>query len=251
MPSSTMRSNSSRSVRVVERGDDEQHEVGARGARLEHLVRRRDEVLAQHGQRDRGADGLEVGERAAEPAALGEHADRARAAELVAARRARPGRRCRASAPRDGLDALDLGDDLDAVGRAAAPRGRRAPPGARAPRARPRRAARVSRRASESATAFAVSSASTRQCAFCGDLRAADAVAGAGQDPADDRADDAGAPPTPRRATARSKKNATVPIVKAMSMMMTAVHAAGECPWPGSACSVLMMLLRCGVSGPV
>src|SRR4051794_3790358 len=47
----------------------------------------------------------------------------------------------------------------------------------------------------------------------------------------------------------RSRKNATVPMVTAMSMMMTEVHAAGECPWPGSACSVLMLLLRCGVSG--
>ena len=34
--------------RVVERGDDQQHQVGAGGAGLEHLVAGDDEVLAQH-----------------------------------------------------------------------------------------------------------------------------------------------------------------------------------------------------------
>src|SRR5215218_7019179 len=45
-----------------------------------------------------------------------------------------------------------------------------------------------------------------------------------------------------------SKKNAIVPIVMATSMIVTEVHAAGECPWPGSAVSMLMMLLRAGFS---
>ena len=41
--------------------------------------------LRSTGSADRSANRLEVGERSAEPATLGEHADRARAAELIAA----------------------------------------------------------------------------------------------------------------------------------------------------------------------
>jgi hypothetical protein len=100
---------------LLQGGHDEQHEVGAGRPRLEDLVRVGDEVFAQHGQRHGGTHGFEVGERTAELAALGEHADDARSPGLVgagegggigdlgegAARRAR---------------ALHLGDDLDPFG---------------------------------------------------------------------------------------------------------------------------------------
>ena len=61
---------------VVERGDDQQHQVGAGGAGLDQLVAVDDEVLAQHGYVDRGPHRAQVVEAAAEPALLGEHADR-------------------------------------------------------------------------------------------------------------------------------------------------------------------------------
>ena len=78
--------------RLLERGDDEQHEVRARGACLEDLVRLGDEVFAQHGDLDGGAHLREVVERSAEAAPLGQHADRARSAGLVRDARGRPGR---------------------------------------------------------------------------------------------------------------------------------------------------------------
>ena len=51
---------------VGERGDDEQHRVGADGPGLEHLHLVDDEVLAQDRHVDRRASGVEVGDRAAE-----------------------------------------------------------------------------------------------------------------------------------------------------------------------------------------
>ena len=69
--------------RLVERGDDEQDEVGAVGSRLEHLVGVDDEVLAQHRDVDRGADGREVSQGATEAALLGQDADGARPATGV------------------------------------------------------------------------------------------------------------------------------------------------------------------------
>src|SRR6185369_10430698 len=93
---------------------DEEDEVGAACPRLPQLVARDDEVLAQHRDVDRGADGVEVLERAAEATLLGEDADDGSAARLVVGReRGRVG---------DGREralgraaALDLGDDPDAV----------------------------------------------------------------------------------------------------------------------------------------
>ena len=117
---------------LLERGDDEQDDVGAVGAGLVHLVAADDEVLAQHRDVDDGADGVEVGQRAAEAAPLGEHADDAGAAGLVLAGErggvGDVGQRALGRAA-----ALDLGDDADA-GRAqrgqgvAGPGGRRARP---------------------------------------------------------------------------------------------------------------------------
>ena len=101
---------------LVERRDDQQYQVGARGAGLEHLVRIGDELLAQHRDRHGVADGLEVGERTVEPPLLGQHADRARPAGLV--RDGECGRvRDRGERPARGARALHLGDDLDAVRR--------------------------------------------------------------------------------------------------------------------------------------
>ena len=71
---------------LLERRDDEEHEIGAGGASLEHLVLGRDEVLAEDRQRDGGLDGLEVGEASLEAASLGQDRDRGCAALLVEAR---------------------------------------------------------------------------------------------------------------------------------------------------------------------
>ena len=54
--------------RALEGGDDQQHQVGAGGARLEELVAGHDEVLAQQRGRDGGPDGAQVLEAAAEAA---------------------------------------------------------------------------------------------------------------------------------------------------------------------------------------
>ena len=77
---------------LLERGDEQQRQVGAAGARLPQLVAGEDEVLAQHRNLDGGADRLEVVESAAETAPLGEHADRRSAASLVVRGQRRPGR---------------------------------------------------------------------------------------------------------------------------------------------------------------
>ena len=84
---------------LLQRGDDEQHDVGTVRAGLVHLVAGDDEVLAQHGDVDGGPDGGQVGLRAAEAAPLGEHADHPRAAGGVLRGRARPGRGCRPARP--------------------------------------------------------------------------------------------------------------------------------------------------------
>ena len=60
---------------LLQRRDDEQHEVRAVRPRLVHLVGADDEVLAQDRDVDPGAHGGEVGQRPAEPALLGEDAD--------------------------------------------------------------------------------------------------------------------------------------------------------------------------------
>ena len=61
---------------VVERGHDQQHQVGSRGAGLEQLVAGHHEVLAQERRRDGRADSAEVVQAATEAALLGEHGDR-------------------------------------------------------------------------------------------------------------------------------------------------------------------------------
>ena len=84
------------------------------GAGLPQLVAGDDEVLAQHRDVDRGAHGVQVGERPAEPALLGEHADDGGAAGLVVG-----GERGRVVDGRElalgRAAALDLGDDAHAV----------------------------------------------------------------------------------------------------------------------------------------
>ena len=86
------------SSRRLERGDDQQHRVGARGARLVQLVGVDDEVLAQQRQRAGRARRAEVRERAAEVRPLGEHRDRDRAAALVGGHDLARGRAPRAAA---------------------------------------------------------------------------------------------------------------------------------------------------------
>ena len=103
-----------RQQRLLERGDDQQHQVGTGRAGLEHLVRRGDEVLAQHRHRHGRPDGLEVGEAALEAAFLGEHGDRGGSPGLVQGRlQGGVGDRGEVAARR--ARALDLGDDLHPV----------------------------------------------------------------------------------------------------------------------------------------
>ena len=98
---------------LLEGGDDEQGEVGAVRAALPQLVAGDDEVLAQHRHVDPRADGVEVGQAAAEAARLGEHADDAGAAGLVVGGQA-GGVGDRGERALAGAAALDLGDDGDA-----------------------------------------------------------------------------------------------------------------------------------------
>ena len=93
---------SAASSRGVERGDDQQHRVGAGRARLVQLVGVDDEVLAQHRQRAAARARAQVLERAAEVRPLGQHRQRDRAAALVGARRSRARRRRSRSAPAEG-----------------------------------------------------------------------------------------------------------------------------------------------------
>ncbi len=99
---------------LLERGDDEQHQVGAARAGLPQLVARDDEVLAQHRDVDRGAHRVQIGQRAAEPALLGEHADAGRTAGfVVGGERGRVVDACELALGR--AAALDLGDHPDPV----------------------------------------------------------------------------------------------------------------------------------------
>ena len=91
--------------RLLERGDDQQHQIGAVRPGFGHLVRRDDEVLAQQRNVDGGPDRIEVGERTAEAPLLGEHADRRRAARRRRPRPARPGRRSSPARPCSGSGA--------------------------------------------------------------------------------------------------------------------------------------------------
>lgn len=99
---------------LFEGGDDQQREVGAVRARLPQLVRGDDEVLAEDRDVDLGADGLQVGQRAAEAALLGEDGDDGRPAGLVVrGERGRVGDGGQRAL--GGAGALDLADDGDAL----------------------------------------------------------------------------------------------------------------------------------------
>jgi hypothetical protein len=95
---------------LLERGHNEQHQVGTVRPCLMHLVRRDDEVLAQHRHTDRGSHGRQILQRPAEPPALGEHADAARAAGRVLTGQFRRVRNVGQRALRRRRP-LDLGDD--------------------------------------------------------------------------------------------------------------------------------------------
>ena len=213
---------------LLERRDDEQDEVGAGGARLEHLVLGGDEVLAQHRQADGGLDGDEVGEAALEPAALGEDRDRGRAALLVEAGLV-GGIRDGGEVAARGARALHLGDDLDAVGGSER--------GERVERRRLReRGGLDGRQRLLGGSGLGILNRAGREVGehasmlFRRVLRAVDAVAGLGHAPADERPDDDDARPTIHTTTGMSRKKKNVPIATPTSMMMTAVQAAGECP---------------------
>src|SRR3954447_4553400 len=99
---------------LLQRRDDQQHHVGTRRPRLPELVRRDDEVLAQHGYVDPAADRPQVVQAAVEPALLGQHRDRRGATLLVL-----PGQCGRigdlGQIARGRAGSLHLGDDRDAV----------------------------------------------------------------------------------------------------------------------------------------
>jgi len=61
---------------LLECGDDQQNQVGAVRTGLVDLIAGDHEVLTQHRHGDRGTDGRQVVQRTAEPAPLGQHADR-------------------------------------------------------------------------------------------------------------------------------------------------------------------------------
>ena len=93
-------------------GDDQQGHVGAVRPGLPQLVGADHEVLAEHGDADPLPDGVQVGQAAAEPAALGEHADDPGAARLVVG--GQPGRVVDGrERPLGRARPLDLGDDRD------------------------------------------------------------------------------------------------------------------------------------------
>ena len=127
-------------VACVERGDDQQHRVGAGRRRLVHLVGVDDEVLAQDRQRAGRARLAQVVERAAEVRALGEDRQRRRAAALVGLDDLGHRRAARGSRPRCGERRLCSAITRDARA-APAPRRTGGPRGARRARARARPAA--------------------------------------------------------------------------------------------------------------
>ena len=105
---------------LFQRGNDQEHEVGAVSTRLVDLIRRNDKVLAQNRNIDGRAHCVKIRERTVEATLLGEHRDDRRSPGLV--------RRCEGCGVRDGCErtlgrrrSLHLGDDLD--GTIAAPQG--------------------------------------------------------------------------------------------------------------------------------
>lgn len=107
---------------VVEGGDDEQDQIRPVGPGLVDLVLVDREVLAQHRDAHGAAHGVQIGQRAAEAALLGEHGDHGRTAALVGGGQGGGvvDRRQRALRRRG---ALDLRDDLQGVAVQTAQRG--------------------------------------------------------------------------------------------------------------------------------
>ena len=62
-------------IGFTQRCDDQQDEVGTGRPRLDNLIRVDDEVLAQHGDRDRSADRFEISQRSTEAMRLREDTD--------------------------------------------------------------------------------------------------------------------------------------------------------------------------------
>jgi len=101
-----------RELAVLERRDDQQDGVCSHRPSIENVALAHGEVLAQHGELDGGARGLEVGTAAGEERLVGEHGQTARPACSV---RSRQG--CRVELGREHTlrrrAALDLGDQCD------------------------------------------------------------------------------------------------------------------------------------------
>ena len=97
---------------LLEGGDDEENHVGAMRARLPHLVRGDDEVLAQHGNVHLAAHRVQVGEAPAESPRLRKYGDCRCPSGLVLRRECGRVGDVRELALRRALT-LDLGDDRD------------------------------------------------------------------------------------------------------------------------------------------
>jgi hypothetical protein len=112
MPSSRLRARELAQLLVGEGGDDQQDQVSAVRAGFPDLVLVDHEVLAQHRNVHRGTDGVQIGERAAEAALLGQDTDHGGPAVGVL-RGERRGVRDAGEVALGGAAALDLGDDLE------------------------------------------------------------------------------------------------------------------------------------------
>ena len=74
---------------IVDRGHDDQNAVGAVGPRFGHLIGVVHEILAQHGQRRRGARLAQMIEAALERRPVGENRKAGRSARLIGRRQRR------------------------------------------------------------------------------------------------------------------------------------------------------------------
>ena len=98
-PACRAASTSAAQRRRVEDAHDQQHRVGAGGRASSEIALVEQEVLAQQRHADGDARRAQIGRRAVEERALGEHRDRGRAGALVARARWRPDRRRAGSRP--------------------------------------------------------------------------------------------------------------------------------------------------------
>ena len=99
----------------AQRGDNQQHRVGARDLGLEQLILGNDEVLSQNRNVHNGAYGREMVQRPVEERGLGQHRDRGRARVGVG----RCDRRGIVVGAKDAArrrPPFALGDDIDAIG---------------------------------------------------------------------------------------------------------------------------------------